>query len=181
MKKYWTKARQKPSRANSKSCSSISAVKGLRWLLPSSFADPSCVFLSWFAPTLYCSSPCRDLTGFWHLQHLGISNTIQAWLSQLHVWFLWASMQELPCHTPGLRGFSELQRKIPQFLYSCIPQDSKPELPGQCRQLQPLQLEPVPFLNYICITFFSLLQLFAENSLGISFLQIELAVGGVLL
>lgn len=107
MKKYWTKARQKPSRANSKSCSSISAVKGLRWLLPSSFADPSCVFLSWFAPTLYCSSPCRDLTGFWHLQHLGISNTIQAWLSQLHVWFLWASMQELPCHTPGLRGFSE--------------------------------------------------------------------------
>lgn len=37
--KYWTKAKLKPSRANSKPCSSMSSVKGLLWLFPSSFAD----------------------------------------------------------------------------------------------------------------------------------------------
>lgn len=39
LRKYWTKARLKLSKANSKSYRSISHTKGLRWLSPSSFAD----------------------------------------------------------------------------------------------------------------------------------------------
>lgn len=42
------------------------------------------------------------------------------------------------------------------------PRTLRSELPGQCCQVQSLELEPVPFLNYICITF-SLLQLFSSR------------------
>lgn len=46
---FWTKAlRLKPSRADSGLCSSVSHVKRVRWLLPSSFADCNTPLSSWF-------------------------------------------------------------------------------------------------------------------------------------
>lgn len=81
-------------------------------------ASPGC--LSQLAPSLRKLSLLgRYLTGFWHLQHLRVSNTIQTLLSQPHIWLLWASIQELPCHTPGLRLFltAEEDSTIPLLLY----------------------------------------------------------------
>lgn len=58
--KHWTKAKLKPSRANSKRCSSLSSVKGLLWLFPSSFAD--CETLLSSGSTSACSCP-------WQVSH----------------------------------------------------------------------------------------------------------------
>lgn len=120
------------------------------------------VSLGWPLSTEALSLLGRYLTGFWHLQHLGVSNTIQASLSQPHIWLLWASLQGLPCHTPGLRLFLTAEEGFHNSFTPVSPRTLRSELPGQCCQVQPLELEPVPFLNYICITF-SLLQLFSSR------------------
>ena len=56
------------------SCSSMSNMKGLRWLHPLILAN---------------STPClplslADISWLWHLEHLGISNAIQAPLPRCH-------------------------------------------------------------------------------------------------
>ena len=59
MKKYWTKARPKPRRANFKSFNSVSYVKDLIWNFPVSFA--SIFLVGWLRP-LCTDHPSRSPT-----------------------------------------------------------------------------------------------------------------------
>lgn len=75
VRKYCHKARQKPSRVNLKSCSSICGVwrfsfKRLRWLSPTALPPAICTSpLSWFLSCIQLSSIA--LWWLWRLQHLG--------------------------------------------------------------------------------------------------------------
>jgi hypothetical protein len=82
VRKYWTKARKNPIRANSKSFNSMSDVRGLRWLYPSALpiADNNTL------PSLGCSTFCmqsslEDVSWLWHFQHLEIFNAIRGSVS----------------------------------------------------------------------------------------------------
>lgn len=82
MKKQWIRARPKPSRTNYKSCSSISRVKGLRGLYPSSFS----AYNMHLSLGLGLSTPCVEFflasnSWLWHLQYLGVCTETQVSLS----------------------------------------------------------------------------------------------------
>ena len=57
VRKHWAKSKTKCSRANLRSCSSVSTVQGLRWCPPSSFADCNTLLSLGMAPLSVCSSP----------------------------------------------------------------------------------------------------------------------------
>lgn len=127
MKKYWTKARPKPSRANSKTYNSISDVKGLDDSAFPALLTAVCFSpLSWLVPVPVCSSPWQGSYGS------GMSNILWSprW-SRLHIHSLmqWPLMQGLHCHTTCcVSGFPYSWKKIPQLLYSCIFDYSKAKL-----------------------------------------------------
>ena len=83
-RKYYTKLRWELSRSNSKSCNFMSDVKGLHWLYSSSFSSCNLFLcLSWTSSTACLLQSLWDISGLHHLQHLWISNTMEASLSQL--------------------------------------------------------------------------------------------------
>lgn len=154
--------RLKAKRADSKSCSSLSDVRGLRWLHPPSFAKGthhinilpallSCV----------CGSPWQDIPLLRHLQHRGVSSAIQSLLYELHTMASLGLLEEtLPFHEPDLGGSPSPWRKVPWPLSACILHDSKSQNPVVefcCL----LAMEPGP-LNHID-TSFSLLLLFRSR------------------
>lgn len=117
MEKYWTKARQKHCRTNSKFCISMFDVRGLlRFPTPSNLTSAAHCSLSDRFHTV-CSS-------LWQMsQDSGISNTVGSPVqSTLHFlsfmqWPLWDYMQALPCHTPGFNILPERWRKMLLPLY----------------------------------------------------------------
>lgn len=73
MRKCWTKAGLKPSRANFKSCSSMSHVRGLRYLRLASFATCRTLLSLGLVPLTVCSSSCLESNG------CGTSNILGSW------------------------------------------------------------------------------------------------------
>lgn len=83
VRKYWTKPRLKFIRTNSKSCTSMSDVKGLKLLHPSKLSDWHTI-LSWpdSIPSMHLS--LAEIPSLWHFQHPGVSITIQVSLSHIY-------------------------------------------------------------------------------------------------
>lgn len=83
VEEYWTKARQKHCRANSKFCISMFDVRGLlRFPTPSNLTSAAHCSLG---PLPHCLQfSLTDVAGLWPLQHCGLSSAIHASFSQLH-------------------------------------------------------------------------------------------------
>lgn len=138
VRKLWNKARLKPSRGSSKTCSTMFNVKGLRWL----FQSP---ILSWAvsAPWLYFSPQQPS--------HSSGTSSILGSPSQYRLHFH-SFMQGPSCHPPDDLMFVTFQWMILQSLYYCIIPDPKP---GSWRKLSNSALglgwNFAPSRNYICI------------------------------
>lgn len=116
----WAKAKPQPSRASSKSYSSLTDVKGLRWLCPSSFANWN-THLS--LAMLLTPSLKLWLADFSHSS--SISNILGS-LMHCHSF----NTQGLPCRTPGPGGRCYNPSTPVSFM------TLKPEPQGQCSQVE---------------------------------------------
>lgn len=149
MRKCWGKARPKPSRENSESCSSVS--KGLIVTVLSAFlsvkhswalcsGSATCVQLPWADASM--------LLDHWHLR---VFKVIQVLSSKCHTMASRAFLEELLCHLlPGLGECSYPQETIPQSLYLIIVHDSKPAPCRWCCQVGMLTWhEPWPLETHV--------------------------------
>lgn len=129
LRKYWTKARLKLSKTNSKAYRSMSYTKGLRWLHPSSFADCIIILSLGLVSLQVCSSP-------WQMsQSSGVPDAVQAsfytMASQgLHI--------ETPLPNSWLQWLSLITEKdsTTQLFTHTSFTILKPEPVGQCCQVQ---------------------------------------------
>lgn len=148
-RKAWirTKARSKPPKANTKSCSSMSVIlqAPTDWVLSMALWAGTYISGSGSAHCLQLS--LADVLHSYHLQHLEVSIPwlyLQFYAFRLYVAthclasqpFLWSLNLSL-CDSPG----------------PCIP--TKPLSHGWPQDLQPAQVVPTPILNYLpteCLT-----------------------------
>lgn len=133
MRIYWTNTRIEHSKAHTKSCSSTSSVKGLGWrTLPLHLYCLQHTSLSWGWCHFFIQPPLANISGPWHLKHLGLSSAIQVSQSEFYTqWPLRTSsplnafLEGLPCSMlPGLNSsFENLKEQslIPSLLHpSCF-------------------------------------------------------------
>lgn len=107
------------SSVNFNFCNSMSHVKGLRWLHPSSLLTYNTLLSLGLVLLLTCSSP--GVLWLWHLQQLGVTTVIRAPVHCFTQWLLRASVEHA-----GFSDYPWLQRKIPFFFFfSCIRHNAK--------------------------------------------------------
>lgn len=126
MRKYSTKVRPKPRKANPKSCSSTSGAKGLGCsTLPAPWLQTLLSLGGCSTPCL--SSPRAYLSHLWHFQHPEVCTATQASRSQLHI----TASQGLPGEIPPpcnawLRWLSKTVEEEPITLCSGTLMSPKP-------------------------------------------------------
>lgn len=128
VRKYWVKARRKPSRTNSKCCNFV-YTKGL---LGSNSSGLTLLQLCWLqntslglVPRPVCSSAWQVSYCYGHLPTSWSPMQFMLHLPRFSLWLLWASMQRFPCIHLALAVLtSEEDSTTP---YSCILQWLKPE------------------------------------------------------
>lgn len=173
VKKYWARVRLRSSKANAKSYSSISHVKRLRWLTPSSLAACNIHLSLWLILFSGCISIGR-YPGLWHFRLLGSPMQFRLHFYSFVWWPLRASTSGLHlCHTPCLSGSVKAERKSLWVLFSCTLHDS---ITGTTRMTLPspgyqLGMEPAP-LNHVCSIF---CVLFLSGSRRLSFTSWKLS------